>query len=131
MKGRKRKQESRAAELRQRLIVWQQTPEPMRPPLRALARELRTSHALLQHYLINLGKWQAEEDWRCAKEIRARADPCTCLCLALLLGLNLRPPFLGCLGDLRFRCGGHSSRLATCHLEERRSEIREAAATNG
>jgi hypothetical protein len=29
---------------------------------------------LLQHYLINLGKWQAEEDWRCVKEIRARAD---------------------------------------------------------
>jgi hypothetical protein len=73
MKGRKHKEESRAAELRQRLIVWQETPESMRPPLRALARELRTSHALLQHYLINLGKWQAEEDWRCVREIRARA----------------------------------------------------------
>ena len=74
MKGRKRKVDSRATELRQRLIVWQQTPESMRPALRALARELRTSHALLQHYLINLGKWQAEEDWRCVKEIRARAN---------------------------------------------------------
>ena len=71
---RKRKGESRAEELRQRLIVWQQTSESMRPPLRALARELGTSHALLQHYLINLGKWQAEEDWRCVKEIRARAS---------------------------------------------------------
>src|SRR5690348_15587791 len=74
MKGRKRKEESRSAEFRQRLIVWQQTPESMRPPLRALARELCTSHALLQHYLSNLAKWQAEEDWRLAKEISARAD---------------------------------------------------------
>jgi len=74
MKGRKRKLDSRATEFRQRLVVWQQTPESMRPPLRALARELRTSHALLQHYLFNLGKWQAEEDWRCVKEIRAQAS---------------------------------------------------------
>jgi hypothetical protein len=35
MKGRKRKVDSRATELRQRLIVWQQTPpDYMRPPLR-------------------------------------------------------------------------------------------------
>jgi hypothetical protein len=29
---------------------------------------------LLQHYLSNLGKWQAEEDWRRAKQIRAQAN---------------------------------------------------------
>ncbi len=73
MKGRKRKDESRAAELRQRLIVWQQTPESVRPALRTLARELRISHGLLQHYLNNLEKRQADEDWRRAREIRARA----------------------------------------------------------
>jgi len=74
MKGRKHKEDSRATELRQRLIVWQQTPESIRQPLRVLARELRTSHALLQHYLSNLGKWQAEEDWRRAKQVRAQAS---------------------------------------------------------
>jgi hypothetical protein len=74
MKGRKKKQESRATELRQRLITWQQTPESIRSSLRELARQLRTSHALLQHYLSGLGKWQAQEDWRLVKEIRARAN---------------------------------------------------------
>ena len=73
MKGRKRKEDSRATELRQRLVVWQQTPESMRPPLRALARELGTSHALLQHYLRNLGMWEARESWKRSAEIRARA----------------------------------------------------------
>jgi hypothetical protein len=72
-RGRKPAYESRATELRQRLINWKQTPESMRPSLRALARELRTSHALLQHYLNNLEKWQAKEDWRRAREIRDRA----------------------------------------------------------
>jgi hypothetical protein len=74
MRGRKRKEESRATEFRQKLVEWQQTPESLRLPLRAVARELHTSHALLQHYLNSLGKWQAEEDWRCVKEIRARAN---------------------------------------------------------
>jgi hypothetical protein len=73
MKGRKKKQESRAQEMRARLLVWKQSPESLRPSLRALARELRTSHALLQHYLSSLGKWQAQEDWRRVEEIRARA----------------------------------------------------------
>lgn len=74
MKGRKRKVDSRATEFRQKLVEWQQTPESLRPPLRALARELHTSHALLQHFLNSLGKWQAREDWRCVKEIRVRAN---------------------------------------------------------
>lgn len=71
MKGRKRKEESRAAELRQRLAVWQQTPEFMRPSLRALARELGTTHQLLTHYCDGLESWKAREE---AKRIRARAE---------------------------------------------------------
>jgi hypothetical protein len=73
MKGRRKKDESRANEFRQRLLAWSQTPESSRPSLRELARELGTSHALLQHYLNTLDKWQADEDWRRAREIRDRA----------------------------------------------------------
>lgn len=48
-------------------------PESSRPSLRALARELGTSHQLLSFYLKHLEKWQGEEYWRQAREIRARA----------------------------------------------------------
>ncbi len=75
--GRKPKQESRAAEFRHRLIAWKQTPESLRPSLRALACELGTSHQLLKHYLDGLEEWQYEERYRRAKkqseEIPARA----------------------------------------------------------
>src|SRR6267378_2945112 len=75
--GRKPKRESRAAEFRQRLISWKQTSELLRPSLRALARELKTSHALLQHYLDGLEEWQYEERHRREEkqleEIRSRA----------------------------------------------------------
>src|SRR5215475_8708607 len=71
MKGRKRQGESRATELRQKLIVWQQMPESMRPSLRALAHELDTSHQLLTHYLEGIESWKAREK---AKRIRARAE---------------------------------------------------------
>ena len=73
MRGRKPKQESRSAEFRQRLIAWKQTPESLRPSLRALARDLGTSHQLLTFYLKRLEKWQAKEYFRQATEIRARA----------------------------------------------------------
>jgi hypothetical protein len=56
MSGRKTEQESRATEFRQRLMAWKQTPESQRPSLRALARELGTSHQLLKHYLDGLEK---------------------------------------------------------------------------
>ena len=76
--GRKPDQESRSAEFRQRLIVWKQTPPASRPSVRALARELDTSHQLLTHYLAGLEKWQYEERYRRAKkqadEISARAE---------------------------------------------------------
>jgi len=77
MRGRKPDYESRATEFRQRLIVWKQIPESMRPSLRALARELGTSHQLLKHYLDRLEKWLYQERFRKAKKqsegIRARA----------------------------------------------------------
>jgi hypothetical protein len=78
MRGRKPKYESRATEFRRRLIVWKQTPKSMRPSLRALAREIGTSHQLLEHYLKGLEEWQYKEHFRQAKEalegILARAQ---------------------------------------------------------
>jgi len=74
MTGRKHKEKSRMAEFRQKLVIWQQTPDLSRPSLRALARQLGTSHQMLAHCLKGLGKWQAEEDWLRVKEIRARAN---------------------------------------------------------
>jgi hypothetical protein len=75
--GRRPKHESRAAELRQKLVAWKRTPEPLRPSLRELARELGTSHQLLQHYLDGLEEWTWQERCRKAKkeseEIQARA----------------------------------------------------------
>jgi hypothetical protein len=77
MRGRKPKQESRAAEFRQTLLAWRQIPPAARLPLRALARQLETSHQLLKHYLDGLEKWRYQERYRKAKqeseEIRARA----------------------------------------------------------
>jgi hypothetical protein len=70
MRGRKKKLESRAQEIRASLVVWKQTPKSSRPSLRALARELGTSHQLLAHYYDGLEDWQHRE--RC-QEIRARA----------------------------------------------------------
>jgi hypothetical protein len=80
MRGRKIKQESRAAELRWKLVAWKQTPESSRPSLRALACELGTSHQLLSHYLDGLEQWEYNERYRNAKkaceEIRTRRLPC-------------------------------------------------------
>jgi hypothetical protein len=70
--GRKPAHESRATEFRHKLTAWKRTPESSRPSLRALARELGTSHQLLACYLKRLDQWQANEYWRQAREIRAR-----------------------------------------------------------
>jgi hypothetical protein len=72
-KGRKRVNESRAIEIRARLTEWKQLPESSRPSLRALARELGTSHQLLCHYLRHWDVWRAEEYRRQANELRRRA----------------------------------------------------------
>ena len=71
--GRKPNQESRSAEFRQRLIAWMQTPDSLRPSLRALARELGTSHQLLNFYLKGLDKWQSKQYFHQAHEIQDRA----------------------------------------------------------
>jgi len=73
-RGRKTKQESRADELRRRLISWKQMPELQRPSLRALARELNTTHQLLLHFLFGLDEWQAKEYWRQAEVIQTVAN---------------------------------------------------------
>ena len=54
MSGRKPKTESRADEFRQRLVIWKHTPEFSRPSLRELARQLGTSHQMLNHLLKGL-----------------------------------------------------------------------------
>jgi hypothetical protein len=61
-------QESRSAEFRQRIKAWNRTPESSRPSLRALARELGTSHQLLGHYLAGLEKWHFKERYRKATQ---------------------------------------------------------------
>jgi hypothetical protein len=71
--GRKRTQESRATEFRQRLIEWTQMPESSRPSLRALAREVGTTHQLMNFFLKGLENWQGKQWLRDAEEIRARA----------------------------------------------------------
>ena len=80
-RGRKTKQASRADELRRKLTAWKQIPESQRPSLRALARELGTSHQLLEHYLDGLEIRQAREQeanrarecQRITENIRAQA----------------------------------------------------------
>jgi len=77
VRGRKTKQESRAQEIRARLLAWKNSPESLRPSLRALAAEIGVSHQLLSFYLEGLEDWQYKENCRRAKEeaeeIRARA----------------------------------------------------------
>lgn len=74
MRGRKPKQESRAVEFYGTLAAWKQMSQSSRPSLRALARQIGTSHQLLSHYLQRWEKWQAKECTRRGKEIRARAE---------------------------------------------------------
>jgi hypothetical protein len=70
VRGRRPEGESRSSEFRQRLIAWKQTPVAFRPSLRALARELGTSHQLLSHYLSVLEEWRREKD---LERLRAQA----------------------------------------------------------
>jgi hypothetical protein len=70
--GRKSTQESRAQEIRARLVAWRQIPETARPSLRALARDLCTSHQLLKHYLDGLEEWACKARYQRAKEAAER-----------------------------------------------------------
>jgi hypothetical protein len=60
--GRKPSDESRADELRERLVKWGYFPANARPSLRVLAKALQTSHQLLSHLLDGLGEWEREKD---------------------------------------------------------------------
>jgi hypothetical protein len=76
-RGRKLASESRAAEIRARLLGWKRMPETQRMSLRKLAAELGTSHQLLCCYLRGLDEWHRKEqsnEWeRLAQEISDRA----------------------------------------------------------
>ena len=73
-RGRKPASESRATEIRVRLMAWRQTPEAFRSSLRGLAAEIGTSHQLLSFYLRRWDRWQQKEYRRKANEIRACAE---------------------------------------------------------
>ncbi len=73
MRGRQPKPESRATVIRMRLAEWKQTPEFSRPSLRALARELGTSHQLLGYYLKRWHEWEGRQYLHKAEAIRDRA----------------------------------------------------------
>jgi hypothetical protein len=60
--GRKPADESRAEELRERLVKWSYFPANARPSLRVLAKALQTSHQLLSHLLVDLEEWEREKD---------------------------------------------------------------------
>jgi hypothetical protein len=66
--------ESRANEIRMRLIEWQEIPEGIRQSLRQLAAELGTSHQLLSFYLRRLHQWKSAEHHRRADAIGERAE---------------------------------------------------------
>jgi hypothetical protein len=69
-RGRKPASESRAVEIRSKLLAWKQTPELQRISLRALAVKLGTSHRLLSVYLAGLNDWQKKDYRRRAETIR-------------------------------------------------------------
>jgi hypothetical protein len=60
--GRLPKENSRADELRERLLKWSYFPPEARPSLRRLAEALGTSHQLLSHLLIDLEQWERKQD---------------------------------------------------------------------
>lgn len=66
--GRKPAHESRAQEIRARLLVWKQTPKSIRSSLRALEAETGVSHQLLSFHLKGLEEWEYKEWYRKAKE---------------------------------------------------------------
>ena len=68
MRGRKRKGESRAEELRAELAAWGQLGEFLRPSLRKLAARLGTSEQLLSHYLKTQDEWESRRQAAHCKE---------------------------------------------------------------
>jgi hypothetical protein len=70
--GRKPASQSRAGEIRAKLLAWRHTPEAKRVSLRALASEIGASHQLLSFYFRRLDDWQMKEYEKKAQEIRSR-----------------------------------------------------------
>jgi hypothetical protein len=66
MRGRKTKQDSRAAEFPKSLIEWNQTPAAFRPSVRALARELCHFASIVESLPIRSGRVTAQR----ASEVR-------------------------------------------------------------
>src|SRR5580698_5069980 len=60
--GRRPKEDSRADELREKLLKWNYFPKEVRPSLRRLADALDTSHQLLSHLLVGLENWERKQD---------------------------------------------------------------------
>jgi hypothetical protein len=76
--GRRPKEDSRADELRERLVKWSYFPPEARPSLRALAEALNTSHQLLSHYLVGLEEWERKQDFaRCRVITKRHGQACT------------------------------------------------------
>lgn len=72
--GRRPANQSRGAELRAGLASWMRIPEDKRISLRGLAKQLGTSHQLLNSFLRGWDRWQVKEYRRQAKEIHVRAE---------------------------------------------------------
>jgi hypothetical protein len=60
--GRRPKEDTRADELRERLVKWSYFPPKERPSLRKLAEALNTNHQLLSHLLVGLEEWERRGD---------------------------------------------------------------------
>jgi hypothetical protein len=71
--GRKPANESRADELRERLLKWSYFPASARPSLRVLAKALQTNHQLLSHLLVGLEEWEREKDLARCRVLSRRA----------------------------------------------------------
>jgi hypothetical protein len=71
--GRKPANESRAEELRERLLKWSYFPASARPSLRVLAKALQINHQLLSHLLVGLERWEREKDVARVRVLTKRA----------------------------------------------------------
>jgi hypothetical protein len=71
--GRRPKEDSRADELRERLLKWSYFPREARPSLRRLAEALNTSHQLLSHLVVGLEEWERKQDLTRVRVLTKRA----------------------------------------------------------
>jgi PNKP adenylyltransferase domain, C-terminal region len=119
MRGRKPEQESRATEFRQRPVAWKQVPELARPSLRALTRQLGTSHQLLTFYLNGLDLWQGHEYLRIVVgDVACSSQPSKCR----------GPEYLRIIYGPEYLCPENLDRLRSRSVSTKRSlALREFA----